>query len=197
MKSGVDKGDRMDIGQLILKYADLSEIDEILTLHFKYHVDTIAEADKGEGFITTPFTRRQMVDLIEAEKGLFVAKIDGSVVAYVMAASWGYWSAWPMFAHIMKSLPEIKYHGQTLSVENSYQYGPVCVERQFRGSGVLEKIFEFAREEMSGRFKILVTFVNKQNKRSYQAHRRKLGLDVVQTFEFNGNDYYEMACETK
>jgi hypothetical protein len=49
---------------------------------------------------------------------------------------------------------------------------------------------------MAERFPILVTFVNKTNTRSYQAHTRKLGLDVIQEFEFNGNHYYEMACHT-
>jgi hypothetical protein len=42
-----------------------------------------------------------------------------------------------------------------------------------------------------------VTFVNKTNNRSYEAHTRKLGLDVIQEFEFNNNLYYEMACLTK
>ena len=42
-----------------------------------------------------------------------------------------------------------------------------------------------------------VTFVNKTNSRSYEAHTRKLGLDVIQELEFNNNRYYEMACLTK
>ncbi len=49
---------------------------------------------------------------------------------------------------------------------------------------------------MSDRFSILVTFVNKMNERSYQAHKRKLGLDVIQAFESRGNSYYEMVCLT-
>jgi hypothetical protein len=119
------------------------------------------------------------------------------VVAYVMAASWGFWPAWPMFAYIIKTLPGIEYQGNRLNVDNSYQYGPICIDRAFRGTGLLEKIFGFAKKEMSVRFPVLVTFVNTTNERSYQAHRRKLGLDVVQTFEFNGKRYYEMACLTK
>ena len=49
---------------------------------------------------------------------------------------------------------------------------------------------------MSQRYPILVTFVNKINPRSYEAHKRKLGLDVIQEFEFNGNSYYEMVYDT-
>jgi hypothetical protein len=84
-----------------------------------------------------------------------------------------------------------------LSIENSYQYGPICIDKSVRGTGVLEAIFKFAKVEMSKRFPILVTFVIKTNERSYRAHKRKLGLDVIQEFEFSGNKYYEMTCLTK
>jgi hypothetical protein len=180
-----------------LKNADLSEIDAVLDLHYRYQIDSIAEEDKADGFVTTPFTKEQLAELINRENGLFIAKKDNEVIAYVMAASWNYWSVWPMFAFMIQELPSLKYRGEILSVDNSYQYGPICIDKSVRGTGVLEAIFEYAKGEMSKRFPILVTFVNKTNERSYQAHKRKLGLDVIQDFIFNGNNYYEMACLTK
>ena len=134
--------------------------------------------------------------MINKERGLFIAKKERDVVAYVMAASWGFWSVWPMFAFMIEGLPNLKYHGLSLSTENSYQYGPICIDKSVRGTGVLEQIFDFAKNEMSKRFPVLITFVNKTNGRSCEAHTRKLGLDVIQEFEFNNNPYYEMACLT-
>jgi hypothetical protein len=180
-----------------LKNGELSDIDGVLELHYRYQVDSITKEDKADGFVTTPFTKEQISELIEKENGLFVAKKDGCVVAYVMAASWGFWSVWPMFAFMIQGLPDLEYNGQKLSVENTYQYGPICIDKSVRGTGVLQAIFNFAKKKMSERFPILVTFVNKTNERSYQAHKRKLGLDVLQEFTFNGNEYYEMACITK
>ncbi len=52
-------------------------------------------------------------------------------------------------------------------------------------------------DEMSCRYPILVTFINKINPRSYAAHMHKAKLDVIQEFEFNNNHYYELACLTK
>ena len=46
-----------------------------------------------------------------------------------------------MFAFMIKDLPKLTYLGQTLSVDNSYQYGPVCIDKSVRGSGLLEKLF--------------------------------------------------------
>ena len=178
------------------KIAELSDIPEVLRLHYRYQVDSIAEEDKKDGFVTTAFTEAQLTELIDKEQGLFIGLKDGDLVAYVMAASWQFWSAWPMFAHMIKSLPELHYLGQALSIDNSYQYGPVCIDKAVRGAGVLEAIFDFSRAAMAKRYPILVTFVNRNNPRSYHAHTRKLVLAVIQEFEFNNNHYYELVYDT-
>lgn len=179
-----------------LKIAELNDIDKVLELHFRYQVDSIKEEDKKDGFVTTAFTKEQLSELIEKESGLFIAIKDDEVVAYVMAASWQFWSRWPMFAFMIEHLNESEYLGQQLSIDNSYQYGPVCIDKSVRGSGVLEEIFEFAREEMSKKYPILVTFINKINPRSYEAHTRKLGLKVIKEFSYNSNNYYELVYDT-
>ena len=176
--------------------AKRADIDDVLALQFKYHVASIAPEDKSSGFVTTLFTRDQLTSLIDDEGGLFVVRQDGTLLAYAMAASWGFWSQWPMFAHMLKGLHELEYCGQRLSAENSYQYGPVCVAKAARGSGVLERLFDFARAQMAKRYPILVTFINKINTRSFAAHTRKLGLEVIQEFEFNGNQYHELVYDT-
>ena len=178
------------------KIAQIKDIEKVLELHSKYQIDSIKQEDKKDGFITTAFTKEQMVDLITLEQGLFIAIENEKIVAYVMSASWKFWSRWPMFAFMMEDLPNLEYLGQKLSVQNSYQYGPVCVDKEYRGSGVLEKIFDFARENMAKRFPILVTFINKINPRSYEAHTKKLKLEVIKEFSYNNNNYYELVYDT-
>jgi hypothetical protein len=178
------------------KIAQIKDIEKVLELHSKYQIDSIKQEDKKDGFITTAFTKEQMVDLITLEQGLFIAIENEKIVAYVMSASWKFWSRWPMFAFMMEDLPNLEYLGQKLTVQNSYQYGPVCVDIEYRGSGVLEKIFDFARENMAKRFPILVTFINKINSRSYEAHTKKLKLEVIKEFTYNNNNYYELVYDT-
>ena len=178
------------------KIAQIKDIEKVLELHSKYQIDSIKQEDKKDGFITTAFTKEQMVDLITLEQGLFIAIENEKIVAYVMSASWKFWSRWPMFAFMMEDLPNLEYLGQKLTVQNSYQYGPVCVDKEYRGSGVLEKIFDFARENMAKRFPILVTFINKINPRSYEAHTKKLKLEVIKEFSYNNNNYYELVYDT-
>jgi len=179
------------------KIAELTDIEATLKLHAKYQIDTIKEEDKKDGFVTTPFTKEELTQLIEEEQGLFIAKEGDEVLAYVMSASWEFWSKWAMFQYMIEDLPNLEYKGQKLTAKNSYQYGPICIDKSVRGTSVLSDIFEFSLHEMNKRYPILITFVNQINPRSFQAHHRKLELDVIQEFEFNGNQYWELGCLTK
>jgi len=179
-----------------LKLANIDEIESVLQLHSKYQIATIEEEDKKDGFVTTSFTKEQLTKLIEDENGLFIAKDGNQVVAYVMAASWQFWLNWPIFQYMIEHLEKLEFNGVKLSIKSSYQYGPVCVDKNYRGSGLLEKLFEFSREKMSKRYKTLITFINKKNPRSYVAHTQKIGLKVIHEFDFNGNQYYELAYDT-
>lgn len=176
--------------------ARLEDIPGVSALQEKYHVSTISEEDKPNGFVTTLFTEEQFKDLIEKENGLAIACDGDKVIAYAMAASWEYWSAWPLFQYMIEDLPNTEYLGQTLSTKNSYQYGPICIDSDYRGSNVLPNLFEFSRCQMEKRYLILITFINHINPRSYNAHTKKLELDLIKNFDFNNNHYYELGYDT-
>jgi GNAT superfamily N-acetyltransferase len=174
-----------------------SDINNILELHKKYHIDSISEQDKLDGFVTTPFTSELLEELITKERGIFIAKDGDRLAGYAMSASWEYWSKWPLFQFMIDGLKDLNYHGQKLDITNSYQYGPVCVDRAYRGTGVFEDLFFYALEEMASRYSFMVTFVNKANRRSLAAHTRRLGLPVVNEFEYGGQSYAELVCPTE
>ena len=180
-----------------LTTATLNNVDEILALHNQYQIDSIAPADKADGFITTAFTKAHLTRLIEDEKGLFIASINNKIVAYAMAASWQFWSQWPMFAFMVAQLDDATLDNHAITENNSYQYGPVCVDKSVRGLGVFEQIFHFSLAEMSLRYPIMVTFINEINQRSFAAHTGKTALQVIKEFEFNNNHYFKLACHTE
>ena len=177
--------------------ANINDIYGVSQLQKKYHISTISEEDKPDGFVTTLFTEEQFKELIEKENGLAIACDNDKVIAYAMAASWDYWSAWPLFQYMINDLPNIEYLGYTLSTENSYQYGPICIDKQYRGTEVLPNLFEFSRLQMKDRYPVLITFINQINGRSYRAHVDKLGLEIIKTFDFNNNHYYELGYDMR
>ncbi|MBN2618288.1 MAG: hypothetical protein JXR64_08270 [Spirochaetales bacterium] len=177
------------------RLATYNDIDNVLELHKKYHIDTIKPEDKADGFITTLLNTELLKELIDQD-GLVIAINNKLVVGFVMSASWEYCSKWPMFQYMIGKLGELEYLGQKLTTYNSYQYGPVCIDKKFRGTGVLEGLFEYARIIMNRKYPILVTFVNKMNPRSVSAHTKKLKLDIITEFEYNNKSYLELVYDT-
>ena len=55
---------------MIYRNATLADIPAVAKLQERYHVSTISEEDKPDGFVTTLFTDEQFKDLIEKENGL-------------------------------------------------------------------------------------------------------------------------------
>lgn len=175
--------------------AKLDDIPQIISLEKKYHKASIKEEDKADGYVTTFFSEKNLKILIEEEE-IAIACHKKRLVAYAVAASWKFWSRWQVFQPMIDDLPNIKYLNTVLSKNNSYQYGPVCIDKDYRGTKVLPKLFEFSRLQMKDKFPILITYIDQKNIRSYQAHSRKLGLDVVKEFEFHGNKLYVLCYDT-
>ncbi|MDO5734356.1 MAG: GNAT family N-acetyltransferase [Eubacteriales bacterium] len=185
---------------MLYRHALVEDIPEILELQKKYHVLTISEEDKADGFVTTLFTPEQFKELIEVEDGITLAvdeARENKIVAYAMAASWEYWSAWPLFEYMIEDLANTTYCGEQMSTKNSYQYGPIAIDKEYRGKGVMKELFDYSLASMAERYPYMLTFVNQINPRSYEAHTRKAGCDVIKTFEFNNNQYWELGKATR
>lgn len=179
-----------------VRQAKVSDIDGVVALLQANHADNLSEEEKKGGFVTTKMTYEQMKALIEQENGITIAEEDGKVLAFAMAGSWQFWSEWPLFQTMIELLPEFEYMGQTLDMKNSYQYGPICVDRSVRGTGVFRDVFMSSLASMRDRYPIMVTFINQVNPLSYAAHTRKAGMEELGTFDFGGNHYWWMACPT-
>ena len=182
----------LEIGQ-----ATLQEREGVMALLRANHADNLGEAERRDGFVTTNMTPEQMTALIAEKNGVTVAREGARVTAFALAAPWGFWSQWPFFRNMIRILGNYRFGGVTLTEENSYQYGPVCVDRDYRGRGVFERVFAASLRTMEDRYPIMVTFVNQANPRSYAAHSRKAGMATPGTFDCNGSHYYLMACSTR
>jgi hypothetical protein len=176
----------------ILRLANNADIVNILTLQEKYLFSNLSEQERLEGFVTTPFTAEQIATLI-VENGAFVAYDNDNLVAYTFAAGWDFFAQWPIFPYMVSRLPMLDLEGIAINALNSYQYGPICVDKSHRGLGVFEQIFALMRKTMQRRYPIGVTFINQVNEPSYRAHTKKLKMKVIDKFHFNERNYFGLA----
>ena len=171
------------------------DIEAILSLQEKYLFRNLTEEQRHKGFVTTPFTIPQIQEILQ-QNGVFVAENEqNKLVAYAFAGSWEYFEQWGIFNYMVSRFPDLSFRGNEITTTNSFQYGPVCIATEYRGTGLLNLIFEEMRLEFSKKYPISVTFINKVNIISEIAHTKKLGWEIIDEFEFNNNTYIGLALD--
>lgn len=174
-----------------------TDIDGILVLQEKYLYRNLNEVERECGFVTTPFTTPQLEEIIE-QRGIFIAESESDeIIAYAFAGSWKYFEKWEIFNFMVSRLPQLSFNGSEITTENSFQYGPVCIDKKYRGKGLLNQIFEEMRIEFYKKYPLSITFINKVNVISEKAHTKKLGWLIIDEFEFNNKTYIGLAFDMK
>ena len=187
---------------LVIRHATVADMPGIRALLKKYHRDTISDKDRPGGFVTTAITDEQLTDLIEKENGVMIivrpqaAPSPDEVLAFCFAAPWEFWKSWPLFAYMIEIMPEYEFEGKNVVVEDTYQYGPICVDTSIRGTGAFADLFYASLKDFKDRFPVMITFVNSINGRSGNAHNNKAHMQTIGTFDFNDNHYLMMAIRT-
>lgn len=175
----------------------MADIAGIQNLQERYLYQNLTEEQRKKGFITTAFTTSQLEEIIR-QSGVFLAKNEQKeVIAYAFAGSWAYFQQWEIFNCMVARFPKLSFNGKEITIENSFQYGPVCIDERYRGKGLLNQLFEEMRVEFFKKYPLSITFINKINVISEQAHTRKLGWEIIDKFEFKNNVYIGLAFDMK
>jgi GNAT superfamily N-acetyltransferase len=176
-----------------VRAAKLTDIPGVIALQSLYLFANLSEQERAQGFVTTPFTAEQITRVIEEEAGLYIAVQGEKIIGYAFGASWGFWSEWPIFNYMVERFSQFTFDNQVFTTQNSYQYGPICVDISMRGKGVAEALFGAVKTVMSKRYTLGLTFINQVNAISIAFHTRKLGLVIVDEFEFKDKQYFGLA----
>ena len=173
------------------------DIDGVLNLQDKYLYSKLTETERESGFVTTPFTAKQIEEII-GQNGMFIAENEkDGLIAYTFAGSWKYFEQWEIFNFMVARFPKLAFNGSNITTENSFQYGPICIDKNYRGRGLLNLLFEEMRIEFLKKYPISVTFINKVNTISTAAHTKKLNWEIIDEFEFNNKIYIGLAFDMK
>lgn len=182
---------------IVTRIGNEKDIAGILSLQEKNLYSNLTKKQRQDGFVTTAFTAKQLEEIIK-QNGIFVAQNkDKVIVAYAFAGTWKYFEQWEIFNYMTLRLPKLSFKEQSISVENSFQYGPVCIDKPYRGRGILNLIFEEMRLEWCKKFPISITFINSINEISKKAHINKLGWEIIDEFEFHDNKYIGLAFDMR
>jgi RimJ/RimL family protein N-acetyltransferase len=171
--------------------ADVPGVWQLLHQNLKQNTDPATWAQ--EGFLSFAYPLDFLADQQAAEP-IVVAKAGGQVVGYCLPTPPGFALKSPLLAPFAQQLGSLSYRGQPVA---SYRYclmGQVCVGASHRGQGLIGRLYAAMRDQLRGRYDLVVTEVSVRNLRSRAAHARLGWEDIHQyTDPHNGDTWAVVA----
>ena len=164
----------MNLGDLVIARAELGDVDGIVAL-------AESNAPGRGGQLSVGLTAAEVSAVIR-DLPVIVARRKHAVIGFLIAREKG-----ANAPAIVRAMLE-EYPG----TQDSYSYGPVCVDQAARGQGLAGMMFAELRRLLPGREGIL--FIKASNEPSLRAHR-KMGMREVGTFVFEGTPLVILAYQ--
>lgn len=173
---------------IVFRKAGLQDIPIILELQKKNLLKNLEPQDQQDGFLSIEYSDDQ-IEHMNQEIGIFIAQENNHLAGYLIAQTMDFALQSPLIATMVKRFPAVQYHGRPLSEYKTFIYGPVCIDKQSRGQGVIEGLYGIMIKTLQSQYDVGAAFVSEKNPRSLYAHRDKLRMTVVDEFEYNGQRY--------
>jgi GNAT superfamily N-acetyltransferase len=155
--------------------------EQILDLQRRYHASALSrDAQEREGFVfaehSLPLLRRMSAELPQA-----IAISNGAVVGYCLALPLSLRDELPSLAPMFDQFSRCAFRGEPLSRFRCFVGGQVCVDRAFRGRGLLARLYRQVGRSASRSYELCVTEIAVRNRVSVRAHER-MGFEAIATY---------------
>jgi len=150
------------------------------------------EQARTDGFLSARYRADDFRNM-DRDGALVVAEDADRLAGYACAFAQTFNPGAPLLAAMIAEFPKLTFLGRPLHGERTCIYGPVCVDKDYRGGGVLRGLVGELKEQLRGRFDIAAAFIAKSNTRSLVAHVDGLGMTVVGDFRFDGRPFWIVA----
>jgi hypothetical protein len=152
----------------------------------------LSDVEAADGFLSLRYTEG-MFRRVNDELAIVVAVAGGMVVGYLCAKCFPYAVEFPVLKALIDHMAGMEIGGVTISAETAFVYGPVCVSRAMRGTGVPAGMWAALQRLVPGCRKVAVLFIADANKRSLRAHE-KLGMTHCGMFVQDGKRFHALAA---
>ena len=173
---------------------DIASTDEhfeqILRLQRQNLIGAISEEEQArQGFVfaehTVPLLKGMAAHLPQV-----IALSQGQVVGYNLAMSSSMKDVMPSLTPMFAEFERSTYRDKPLPAYRFVVGGQVCVDKDFRGRGLLSRLYHETRTRLPG-YQLCVTEVARRNVPSLKAHL-KMGFEVVSTYH-DGKELWDVV----
>lgn len=170
------------------------DLPSLLELQESNLFENLPTEQHKDGFLSARFGAEQFAQM-NREAAVVVAEDDGRIVGYACSAGVDFSRQFPILDAMITTFGRLTYLGTTLIDARVCIYGPVCVDRSFRGRGVLRGLISGLKAELAGQFDVAAAFISKANSRSLGAHVDGLGMTVLGDYAFEAGRYWIVAFD--
>ena len=154
-----------------------------------------AEEQDQQGFVFAEHTvelLQQMASQIPQIIALYQNKVIGYNLAMTAAMEKQLPSLEPMFREFHKS----RYQGKVLTGYNFFVGGQVCVDKDFRGLGLLSKLYNATANLVGNDYEFCITEIAVRNVNSLKVHK-KMGFEITGTHCDEFGDWYVVIWDIR
>ncbi|GAA0879120.1 hypothetical protein GCM10009119_20880 [Algoriphagus jejuensis] len=172
------------------------ELQGILGLQHSNLPKNISATEKSEqGFVTVNHSYEQLLEMNAIAPHL-IAKEDGRVIGYVLAMTKASKALVPVLVPMFRQFDRVNFGGKLVADFDYMVIGQICVDKNHRGQGIFDRMYEAYGALFSERFDFAITEIAVSNVRSIKAHQR-VGFEVIHEFSDETEDWVIVAWDWK
>jgi len=158
------------------------ELQQIVQLSQQNNKTNVADNEKlSQGFISWNYSFELLKQMHALHPNVIVK--DGNTLAgYALVALKEAKQFHPDLATMIANLETIYYVGKKLTEYNYYVMGQVCVNKDYRGKGVFDMLYQYHKTLFKDKFHFVITEISATNYRSLRAHE-KVGFKTIHTYK--------------
>jgi len=178
--------------EIVLDVASTEQhFEQILQLQKQNLFSAISEEQQArQGFVFAEHTVR-LLKMMAAHLPQVIAVSHGKVIGYNLAMSVSMRNEMPRLVPMFDEFERSQYRGKPLSAYKFMVGGQVCVDEDFRGQGLLSRLYHETRNRLPSDYQLCVTEISERNGVSLRAHQR-MGFEVVSTYH-DGNELWNVV----
>ena len=138
------------------------------------------EEIQSQGFVTVLHSLQDLQKMNAIEQHI-IAKDNDTVIAYLIAMTEKSKFDIPVLVPMFEVFESIEYKNKFLSQYHYMVVGQVCVDKKYRGQGVLDKCYDLYVDTFRTRYDFAVTEIATSNQRSLNAHKR-IGFHTIHEY---------------
>ncbi len=165
--------------------------EQMLALQKENLFTSISEdIQSQQGFVYAQHTISLLKNM-SAQLPQVIALHDNLVVGYNLAMTASMGKAIPRLTPMFNEFEKCIYHNKPLTNYKFMVGGQVCVDKNFRGLGLMSRLYNETVKRLPPGYELCTTEISKRNTISLNAHL-KTGFEIIATYP-DGNEIWDIV----